>query len=117
MTDRTQPEALRLADEVDEVARTYPDMAEVSAELRRQLGVVKAHVAVVDGVLAQLGGTDPDQRSQRRLNLRCLGLEPRHVLGQLLDQRLRRERVACGFGFGPHGCPSALRPFGLVAVR
>ena len=36
MTDRTQPEALRLADEVDEVARTYPDMAEVSAELRRQ---------------------------------------------------------------------------------
>lgn len=30
-----QPEALRLADEVDEVAQTYPDMAEVSAELRR----------------------------------------------------------------------------------
>ena len=36
MTDNTQSEALRLADEVDEVARTYPDMAEVSAELRRQ---------------------------------------------------------------------------------
>ena len=30
-----QPIALRLADEVDEVAQTYPDMAEVSAELRR----------------------------------------------------------------------------------
>ncbi len=29
-----QPTALRLADEVDEVAQTYPDMAEVSAELR-----------------------------------------------------------------------------------
>lgn len=36
MTDTTQPEALRIADDVDEVARTYPDMAEVSAELRRQ---------------------------------------------------------------------------------
>ena len=34
MSDQ-QPEALRLADEVDEVAQTYPDMAEVSAELRR----------------------------------------------------------------------------------
>ncbi len=30
-----QPEALRLAAEVDEVAQTFPDMAEVSAELRR----------------------------------------------------------------------------------
>lgn len=29
-----QPKALRLADEVDEVALAYPDMAEVSAELR-----------------------------------------------------------------------------------
>lgn len=35
MTDE-QPEALRLANDVDEVARVYPDMAEVSAELRRQ---------------------------------------------------------------------------------
>lgn len=30
-----QTEARRLADEVDEVAKIYPDMAEVSAELRR----------------------------------------------------------------------------------
>ncbi len=34
-----QPTALRLADEVDEVAQTYPDMAEVSAELRRLVAV------------------------------------------------------------------------------
>jgi chromosome segregation ATPase len=34
MTEK-QPKALQLADEVDEVAQTYPDMAEVSAELRR----------------------------------------------------------------------------------
>lgn len=38
----TKPKALRLADEVDEVAEIYPDMAEVSAELRR------LHAANVD---------------------------------------------------------------------
>jgi hypothetical protein len=31
----TPPLALRLADEVDEVAQTFPDMKEVSDELRR----------------------------------------------------------------------------------
>ena len=31
---KKQPKALQLANEVDEVAQTYPDMAEVSAELR-----------------------------------------------------------------------------------
>lgn len=51
MTDNTQPEALRLADEVDEVARTYPDMAEVSAELRRQ----HARIAELEAQLEAIG--------------------------------------------------------------
>ena len=51
MTDNTQPEALRLADEVDEVARTYPDMAEVSAELRRQ----HARIAELEARLEAVG--------------------------------------------------------------
>lgn len=61
MTDNTQPEALRLADEVDEVARTYPDMAEVSAELRRQharIAELEAQLASIraDGVSGPLMG-------------------------------------------------------------
>ena len=51
MTDNTQPDALRLADEVDEVARTYPDMAEVSAELRRQ----HARIAELEAQLEAIG--------------------------------------------------------------
>lgn len=51
MTDNTQPEALRLADEVDEVARTYPDMAEVSAELRRQ----HARITELEAQLESIG--------------------------------------------------------------
>lgn len=43
-----QPEALRLADEVDEVARTYPDMAEVSAELRRQHAEIESLQATIE---------------------------------------------------------------------
>ena len=57
MTDRTHPEALLLADEVDEVARTYPDMAEVSAELRRQHARIAELEAQLDAIGA--GGVQP----------------------------------------------------------
>jgi len=47
----TQPEALRLADEVDEVAQTYPDMAEVSAELRRLVALNQELLEALKGLL------------------------------------------------------------------
>jgi hypothetical protein len=46
MTDK-QPEALRLADEVDKVAQTFPDMAEVSAMLRTQHAAIERKDALL----------------------------------------------------------------------
>ena len=57
MTD--QPEALRLADEVDEVAQTYPDMAEVSAELRRLHAVNQELLEALKHAHTWLQGSEP----------------------------------------------------------
>jgi hypothetical protein len=46
MTDK-QPEVQRLADEVDKVAQTFPDMAEVSAMLRTQHAAIERKDALL----------------------------------------------------------------------
>jgi hypothetical protein len=53
MTDK-QPDALRLADEVDEVAQTFPDMAEVSAMIRTQHKQIAAYKLLTESQEAQL---------------------------------------------------------------
>lgn len=53
MTDK-QPDPLALADEVDEVAKTFPDMAEVSACIRTQHKQIAAYKLLTESQEAQL---------------------------------------------------------------
>lgn len=49
-----QNNALRLADEVDEVAKTFPDMAEVSACIRTQHAAIERMDALLLDALSAL---------------------------------------------------------------
>lgn len=49
-----QPDPLALADEVDEVAKTFPDMAEVSACIRTQHKQIAAYKLLTEAQEAQL---------------------------------------------------------------
>ena len=62
--------------ETPQVQAALASMVWMGATKMRQHTVHEGFMSFHHKELAQLGGTDPDQRSQRRLNLRCLGLEP-----------------------------------------
>ncbi len=82
----TPPLALRLADEVDEVAQTFPDMKEVSDELRR--------LHAENGALREALAVQPKQEPVMRWCETCSGT------GQVYQEH----QAGCWVG-GKHDCP------------
>ena len=91
MTDK-QPEALRLADEVDEVAKTFPDMAEVSACIRTQHAEIeRLNAAAADSnlILERAQAANLEMLAEiERLNS-CLKWEQARANLEAENQRLR----------------------------
>lgn len=63
MNDK-QPDALPLADEVDEVAKTFPDMAEVSDCIRTQHAAIERKDALLRQALEALRAGDVEDETR-----------------------------------------------------